>query len=470
MAIQTQPRWRRLPFAAAAATGLLALLTATTPAHAVDLAGPDPSLPAASGATVASPFAVRSFVLNPALMAYGGLGKRGLRLSAGMTVDARRVTTRRLGDTTEDTAESPLDPRVLPHVAAVGALGLLNLTVGAWYEEKSGANVWFPGRDPNDPLIVSQWDRQRYGSVAYDLRRHHFGLALAWQPVKWLGVGAAVGAQWLSISHRRALATGVDQHAELPQADLDAHVKLKAKFVPLGVFGVLVRPLSWLRLGAAFELSAVARLEGTAQLRPARPDSWALVHLGEASASLRLRLPWTLRVAAGVDLGRVSVDVAGSVTDRPSPHSLTATAPGLLLQPQSWEAAVVGVNRLPLGIVLRRRLALSATVRVALIKKRLFLSAGYGFSQGSVDPRHRSAALVSPDRHLLALGVCFRRGPVRVDVSYLRVEGVVTNATGRAHQTHLVDPASATSIPSGRQSLSGDLAGVTLTLDLDFAP
>jgi len=454
--------------AAAALAVLIGLTMASGQARALDLAGPDPSLPGASGATAASSFHVRGFVLNPALMGFGGLTRRGLRLSAGMTMDSRRATTQRLADERMDTAQSPLDPRVLPHVTAVGSIGLVHLTAGAWYEEKSGATVWFPGQDPDDPLVPSAYDRQRYGSLAYDLRRHHFGLALAWRPLDWLALGAAVGAQWLSLDHRRILATGVSGNEETPWADLESRVALKARFVPLGLFGLVVRPVRWLRLGLAFEVSAVARLEGTALLQPARPDGWAVVPSGEATAALRLRLPWVVRAALGVDLGRVSVDVAGSLTDRPTPRSLTATARGLQVQPVTWQPDIVEVNELSLGIVVRRRLALAATVRVALVPRRLFVSVGYGFTQGQADPRYRSAALVAPDRHLAALGVCFRRGPLRVDVGYVRVQAVATGSTGLALQTHLVDPEAAVSIASGRQSLSGDLATATVTIDMDF--
>jgi len=456
--------------AAATIALLLSLMAAGGRAQAFDLTGPDPSLSGASGATAAATFGVRSFVLNPALVGFAGLGKRGIRLSAGMTVDSRRVTTRRLQDDPSGTAETPLDPRVLPHVSAMGALGLQHLTAGAWYEEKSGASVWFPGRDPNDPQTPSAWDRQRYGALGYELRRHHFGLALAWQPLPWLGLGAAAGAQWLSLEHQRILATGINGNQEQPWADLESRLTLKARFVPLGVFGVLLRPVPWLRIGVAFEASGVARLAGTATLAPARPDSWALVPAGEASATLRLRLGWVLRAGLGVDLGRVSLDVGGSVTARPGARSLVADARGLRVQPVAWQPDVVEVNQLPLGIVLRRRLALSATTRVMLVDKRLYLSVGYGFTQGQADPRYRSAALVAPDRHLLALGVCFQRGPLRVDVGYVRVQAAISGSTGLARQSHLVDPAAAVGIASGRQSKSGDLASATLTFDLDFTP
>lgn len=459
---------------AAAAGALLVLIVASPRAEAFDLSGPDPSLPGASGATAAATFGVRSFVLNPALMGFSGLGKRGLRLSAGMTVDSRRATTRRIGDDNLDTAESPLDPRVLPHVAAVGAIGLLHLTAGAWYEEKSGAKVWFPGRDPNgdsgDPPVPSVWDRQRYGALGYNLRRHQLGLALAWRPLDWLAVGAAAGAQWLSLEHRRVLATGVHENQEEPRADLESQLALKARFVPLGLFGMVLRPVRWLRFGVSFEVSGVARMEGTALVKPTQVYSWALAPAGEASAALRLPLGWVLRAGLGVDLGRVSLDVAGSVTQRPGPRSLEADARGLWVQPEAWRADQLAVNKLPLGIVLRRRFALSTSLRVAVVPKRLFLSVGYGFTQGQADPRYRSAAVVAPDRHLLALGVCFRVGPLRVDVGYVRIWAVATTSTGRAVQSHLVDPATAVSIASGRQSLSGDLASATLTFDLDFTP
>lgn len=449
----------------------LSLLLLSGRAAAFDLAGPDPSLPPAGGATAAAPFHIRSFVLNPALLGFAGLKARGLRLSAGLTLDARRATTRRLVDATEDTAESPLEPRVLPHVAAVGSLGLLNLTVGAWYAEKSGAHVWFPGRNPADPELPSEWDRQRYGALSYDLRRHQYGMALAWRPLPWLGLGASVGAQWLSLSHRRVLATGTGGTEEEQRADLDARVALQAPFVPLGLFGVLVRPLRWLRLGLSFQWSGVARLEGTARLQPALQDSgsWTVVQAGEATSTLRLPLGWVLRAGLGLDLGRVSVDVAGSLTGRPSPRLLTANAPGMRVQPLSWQPDTVDVNGLALGIVLRRlRLALSATGRVALVRRQLFLSVGYGFTHGAADPRFRSAALVAPDRHLLALGVSFRRGGLRVDVAYVRAQAVVTSGSSRAVQSHVVDPTAAVSIASGRQSLSGDLASLTLTVDMDF--
>ncbi len=74
--------------------------------------------------------------------------------------------------------------------------------------------------------------------------------------------------------------------AEEPRADLESRIALKARFVPLGLFGVVLRPVRWLRFGVAFEMSGMARLEGTANLEPVRPYVWVMVPGGEATATL----------------------------------------------------------------------------------------------------------------------------------------------------------------------------------------
>ncbi len=455
-----------------AALLLLALLCARPDlARGLDLAGPDPFLAPARGATAAAPGHMGGFVLNPALLGFCGLRRRASRFLMGITVDTRRATTRRLDDPLEDTAEAEVDPRALLHVAVASRPGLLGFTLGAWYREKAGARARFPGRDPAAPLVPSRWDRQRYGALAYRLRLHHFGLAIGWRWRRWLGLGAAFGAQWLSLSHRRILATGTAGLEEEPRADFESRLGLEARFVPLGVIGALLRPLAWLRLGAAFELSSVAHPKGSAVLRGARPDAWGEAVAGKVAATMRVRMGWTARVGVGVDLGRVSVDVGGSLTGGSGSSPLTARSPGLLIRPTTWEERVVEVNELPTGIVLRRRrLALSIALRVALLPGRLHLSVGYGYTQGATEPALRSAALVEPDRHVLALGLGLLRGPLRVEVSYLHVEGISAMGSGMARQAHLLDPTAGGSITSGRQSLRGELLGVTLSVDLDPAP
>ncbi|MFH2009726.1 MAG: hypothetical protein ABI333_24240 [bacterium] len=458
------PTHRRRLFVVVVVVVSATLLTSDR-AWAFDLPGPDAAALGQGGAVVASPYVVSGCVLNPALL---GLHPRTLRISAGVTVDSRRAVTRRLGYGPETTAEATPEPSALPMAVAVGSLGVYSLFAGAWYVERGGARAEFPGKDPNDPLTPSQWDRQRYGALRYRLRRHHFGLGLAWRPLPWLSIGVGIGGQWISLEHSRMISftQGDDDAAERLQNDVQSTVKLKDEFVPVGLFGVFLRPWKPLRLGLSFELPGGAKLTGSGTLTQSGPYPNARVLIGEAAASLRLPLPWVLRVGLGVDVWRFAIDVSGTVTGAPPTRGLVADAKGLLVQPNAGQTEVFPMEILPLGVVLRRQFTLSFGLRVAILPRVLHLSAGYAFAQGETHPAYRTAALVAPDRHLATVGVSIQHKALRLDVAYARVIASTHSGTSKAFQTNLVEPSVSTNIGASRQRLDGDLIALTLSVDL----
>lgn len=456
------PRPRRLYWSA------LLLLCRAPSALAVEEPGPDAAGVGRAGATAAAQDVPGALTMNPALVPPPR--ESGLRLTAGLRLDARQVTTRRWGDPASRRAEAPLEPKVLTHMVVQAPLGVLNLWASAWFRQREDHETWFPGQDPDSPLVPGAHDRQRYGALRYHLWENEYGLAMAWHPRPWLSVGAAAVGRSLNLEHERMLWAGTHEifqaNPESTEDDLRVRVTLRAPFVPEGRLGVFLRPVPPLRLGLSFaQPQTTVTLRGRAALQP---TSQILTRVGESDAALRLRLPFSLRAALGVDVGRVSVDAQITVTQAPRPRAPLVRTSGLVISRPESPTVFFPVEEVGLGYVVRRRVSLATGLRVVAVKPWLELSLGYAFWQGAQDPAHHSAALVDLDSHAITAGITLRHGRVRLDVGYGRIHAASRGGPGEARQWNPVDAASASSISAGRQSRSGDLGAATLTLDLDW--
>ncbi|MFC1482514.1 hypothetical protein ACFL51_01780 [Myxococcota bacterium] len=403
--------------------------------------------------------------------------RRSLRVTAGLRVDTRKPTTRLIGDSAGETAESINDPLLQPLAIIQGSLGLWNLHAGIWYAERGGSTADFPGRDHNFPLIPGQDDHQRYGALSYELRRHTYGIAVAWRPAEWLGIGVAAAAQWITLTHERVLWAGPAESA-VPVSELGNYYDLRSRmdlsdgFVPMGLFGLFVRPWRPLRIGLSFEIGGEAELSGTATLRPSRDEGGVGTppQYDETDATVRFQIPWVLRIGLGVDVGRVSLDAMASITGAESPAALVAETPGLLLERTSGPYALVPIDQIPLGIRFQQRVRLGVGLRVAAIRRHLTLALGYGYGQGATEPSERSAALVTPDQHLFSVGLVARYRAVQLSVAYARVHAIWRTGTSEAQLVNPVEPEATTGIGSGRQTLNGDLVSATLSLTFPYQP
>jgi hypothetical protein len=446
---------------AAATSVLLAALVATGPAAAADLPGPDAASAALGGLPAADGRSPGAFVLNPALLAAGAPGLQGY---AGLAVDARTSLSRRPGVDALAAAVSPLAPRAFGH-AGVSALLGLGVAAGAWYQDRGGPTAAFPGHDPDSVLVPGAYDRDRYGALAYRLRESEAGLALAWQATRHLAVGAAFAGRFVGLAHERVVWTGTAarrvSEPESTADDLRVALDLRDRFVPVGYLGLWLRPLRALRLGLAAELPGEARLDGSASAQVTRPAGRVTVLVPRADASLRLRLPASLSAGLGVDVGRVSLDVAGRHTWAPTPRTPAATTRTLVIQ--HAEAALGGapIRALPLGFRWRSRLELAAGLAVRAWPPALEVRLGYAFVQGSVDPAMRSAALVDPDQHRFTVGLGLRLRRWRLDLTYGRVQATATTGVSLARQTNVLAPDATTVIGAARQTRSGDVVLVT---------
>lgn len=459
------PRTPLRPVAAAFALALCWLPART--ARAQD--DPDAAGLARGGAVVAAPDAGSAFIWNPALVPPG---LRGLRLYGDLRVDARRVTSRVWGQDPDRTAFAPLEPRVLPLIAAQGGLGGFHLTAGAWYRVRSDERAWFPGQNPEpDPLVPSAYDKHRYGALRYRRTTHTFGLSLAWQPRPWVAVGLSALGRWIRWSHERLLWTGtadnVDPSLNVTADDLEYAVSLRTRFVPEGRVGVFFRPTRFLRLGLSFALPGEAHLRGHATLAD-QPSGRVVPLVTRADADLRLRLPWSLRGAVGVDVSRVSLDAQIQLEQAPSPGVPVVDTTGLLIR-RTTGIDLIPINAVPLGWQYQRRLELGLGVLVRALPW-LDLAAGYRFTQSDLASAWHTAAAVSPDRHLLSVGVGVRLGRLRLDLAYARAWAVGRRGPGRALASNPATPSAAAPIGDERQTRNGDLVSFTLSLELDYLP
>jgi hypothetical protein len=447
--------------------GLGGLGAGVGPAHA-QASDPDAAGLARGGAVVAAPTAGAAFVYNPAL---APPGLRGLRVVTDLRLDTRQVTARHRRVDAVRTSRSPVEPRVRPLVAVQGALGVPGLTGAAWYRLRIDERAWFPGQDPENPLRAGRYDWHRYTALRYRFTEHGCGLALAWRPRPWIALGAAVAGRTVRLDHERMLWTGtaaeLDPALQSTAHDLPFRVTLRAPWVWEGRFGLLLRPVAPLRIGLAFALPGVARLSGKATLPDERTGGVDPLS-SEANATLRLRLPWTLRAAVGVDLWRLSVDAQLSLRDAVRPRTPAIDTAGLIVS-RVGETELRGITAVPLGLRFARRWELGLGVQ-ARIARWLTLSAGYRYTESELDPAWRTATRISPDRHLLTVGVGVRRGPVRLDVAYGRAWAISHGAPGAAPLAAPLDPEARAPTGADRLTRNGDLVSASLTLALDYLP
>lgn len=453
------------------AAPLLALLLLLGSAHEARAA---PWTTAASlgrgGATLATPSVGAGFVDNPALSL--GRSQDGLRTLVGLTVDTRAVRTRRWGDPSERTAEAPPDAHALPLLAAWGPLGIAHLGVGAWIHLARDERAWFPGQEAASPLVPNAADRQRYGALRYRWFSVRYGLSLAWQPRPWIRVGLAAAARWLRVSHGQVLWTGTPslatQAPESPADDAAIHISLEDGFVPEGRLGLFLAPHPNLRLGLAATLPGVAHLRGAASLAP-QTGSHVDPLSTEGRATLRVRPPWSVAVALGVDSPWISLDAQARLWWAASPRETQARITGLLLR-RTDSPTIHAVETAPLEPRSRPHLDLGVGIEARIPRTSLSLLGGYRFLQSAIDPRDRSAARVDPDAHVASVGICVTRGPVRLHAAYAHVWAISRGGPGRAVLTNPAFPDATPGIASGYQERSGDLVSVSLSVRLTSSP
>jgi len=404
---------------------------------------------------------------NPALTL--GRERDGIRILAGLTVDARSVSTRRWGDQPERTAVEPSDAHPLPSLAAWGPLGLAHLGVGAFVHLARDERAWFPGQEAASPLTPGSADRQRYGSLRYRWLSVRYGLTLAWAPRPWVKVGVAAAARWVRVSHARVLWTGTSELAvqapESPADDAAVHLSVEDGFVPEGRLGVLLTPHPNLRIGLAAVLPGVAHLRGPASMARGTAGSRVIPLSTEGRAELRLRAPWSMTVAFGVDTRWASMDAQARIRWATSPRAPRANVTGLLLG-RTDSPSTHAVDSLPIAPRSRPALDLGVGLKARIPGTSLSILAGYRFLQSPIDPRDRSASRVDPDAHVVSVGLGVAHGPVRLYAAYAHVWATSRGGPGSAE---LIDPAfpdAATGISSGYQSRSGDMVSVGLSVRL----
>ncbi|MDY0002142.1 MAG: hypothetical protein RBU30_12665 [Polyangia bacterium] len=445
--------------------GVLLLLACPGASMAKESPGPDAAGLGRAGAVAAADEHLGAHPWNPALVPLDSA--RGPRLMVDLRLDARQVTVRRWDS--QSRFHAPLEPKLLPSLDLQAPLGLPGLWGSAWARALEDNETWFPGQDPDSPLLPGKYDLQRYGALRYRFQQSEYGISLAYRPRRWLSLGAALVGRTVRVAHERVLWAGTEaSFATQPDStadDLRIRISIRDPLLPEGRFGLFLRPLEPLRLGLSFSLPGVARMEGRASLPP-MPSGRVITLKADTDASLGLRLPWVLRAAIGVDLGRVSLDSQVTYTDAPRPRAPRVKTLGLLVHRVESPTVQVPISEVRLGPVFRSRLALGASVRVVALRPWLELSLGYVFSQGAASPAWTSAALIDPDLHAFTAGLTLRRGALRLDLGYARILASRRGGPGLARQENPIAPGAAAAISSGLETRHGDMAAVSVTLEL----
>ena len=140
----------------------------------------------------------------------------------------------------------------------------------------------------------------RYHLVDSLLVAGYGGLSLGWKPLRWLAVGAGVSMIYVTISARRKIfpvLNGMDLSKLLGK---NTDLTLAGSDVTWGWnFGVLLRPIERLTIGATVISRSDATLKGDVTIHPG-DDSFFRDFNGTQSTALLI--PWTFMAGANLDV------------------------------------------------------------------------------------------------------------------------------------------------------------------------
>lgn len=110
---------------------------------------------------------------------------------------------------------------------------------------------------------------QRYTLVYLDMFQANYQLAVAVRPLSWLAIGAAFQIQDLRMTNGIKISgyTGFDPMGppESPSNDILVEIDVASHFNPSGLFGLWIGPVDWLDLGLSVQLPINVEADGTVQ-------------------------------------------------------------------------------------------------------------------------------------------------------------------------------------------------------------
>ncbi len=388
-----------------------------------------------------------SLWINPANLVHSGA-----RVAAGLGLEVSGRSAFRLGAINEGSPEARdgAGARLSPHVGIALPLWERRLWAGVGYHLELNHRSRYPvypaaaseSLKPTDPTPVA--DRNgpvRFLGTELLLQQHvvSVGLAFRWRLV---AVGAALELSHLRLVHRRTLWAGFKgdgSKLEEPELNVDALVEARGLLDAGAVFGMWLRPVSFVELGVALRMPVRSRLEGDATLTPGEgsPHGYSAWTARGGEASLEVMLP--LQVEAGLTLSWRSLRLflqlswrQWSAMDSPTAELEDAA----MVLSQAGGAETWPLARLPLGIDLGDHLAARAGLQWSLWSGFLVLRTGYAFHHGGTPAESPTAVLLDLDRHVWSVGAEVSVQRVRLGLAVQHSFQAALDATGERALLH----------------------------------
>ncbi|MSP63736.1 MAG: hypothetical protein EXR72_26000 [Myxococcales bacterium] len=276
--------------------------------------------------------------------------------------------------------------------------------------------------------------------------------------------GGGFQNMYFSINNTVALSscTQVNCAPEDPSFDAITQAKAHAPFTPSGNVGLLyVHPK--FRIGASGQLPYWVRAEGTLRTRlPPDPQFDGAEVVGD-KVKLDLNLPAVFRVGVEVRPTRqLRIEVGADYEMWQMQDKIRIVPQGVYID------HVVGIGRYdlrPLEIDRSMQGVFAAHIggEYDVLPKRLTLRAGYLFESSSMPDETLSVLTPDGNKHLLALGVAVRLGPIRIDAAYghfFQGDRVVT--TSRSYQLNPIYPSAPVPVGNGTYVVAADVLSLGL--------
>ena len=159
------------------------------------------------------------------------------------------------------------------------------------------------GTDPCEPTDDSENgipSPARYDAVyTYEIVIYP-SVGLAWQPYKWLSIGAVFQATYATFKFNSVLSAAMGkgskgQPEENPDLDVDIEADVEDPFTPTAILGVHVTPLPFLEVGASVRLGYKFEFEGMVEASNNPLNLHKLVEPNPTTINIALHMPWVVR-------------------------------------------------------------------------------------------------------------------------------------------------------------------------------
>ena len=322
---------------------------------------------------------------------------------------------------------------------------------------------------------------QRYSLIRSDNLGYIMELALAWQPLAGIRIGAGLSMVSLMLNHTQAASSFPGLFGGPEDKDQDGIVQIVAKdeFQPQLTVGIWLRPAEWfekdlgIELGVSVMSGVTMNAEGNLRIR--LPNHWYWDDVGldpsDPPISTTLSLPWVVRAGLRYLDPLQRFDIEANVVWE-GWSCLDQIVVDTKAPVYYRNVPMIG-DYLVLPLTLERQFQDTWSYRLGGSFKPLewlVVRLGGYYETGATPKAYYSVATSDADKWALTLGLGAVVGAFEIDLGYMHIfqkDIDLPAEESLSTQTNPSNPESTTSVGGGRYQSAFNIVGLSLLVHID---